>query len=548
MFPPHWYYSCPPADLVYTGAHLARAGIATRCFDLNSGLSSTLLGSTAGLLALRQPSTYADSKHFSAASADVTLAESQLSSRYQTYYSFSYLNFPDIDEGHIGSALRVGLDPQRNPALAYLQSQIPEILKDDPALIAVALVFPAQIVQVSVLGRLLRQAGYRGFLVLYGAHEDVMAPEDIADDLIAAGPKHELLRDYDGAIIGEAETALCALHEALCGKRPRESVPHLFCPAWGLTGMPERGYEDLKALAPADFSWVRPERYPYPTPVVDLRLSRGCPWGRCTFCAITMHQDGYRSRPSTAGVEDLLTAHRQLKTNFFRFRDDLLTPKQLRDLTQLCRSLPFRPRFSARARFEPGFTRQVLQDAADAGLEELWLGLESAVPRVRDLMDKGVTQPIIERILCDAELCGIRVRALCIFGHPGETAAEMRETFAFLHRHLFHISSVSPTRFLLMRSAPLGKVPEKYGITVFPEPLPVEQRIRHTLKGRWDNQVPTEEFDRIYNQNCQNLFEWTRKTAGGPTLAHAWIHESVQRRGWPERTVLLPLASTTAAK
>ena len=88
------------------------------------------------------------------------------------------------------------------------------------------------------------------------------------------------------------------------------------------------------------------------------------------------------------------------------------------------------------------------------------------MPRVRELMKKGVTQPVIERILGDAYDAGIRVRALCMLGYPGETAAEIRETFAFLARVEPLLASVSMTPFFLMRRAPMAQAPARFGLTL----------------------------------------------------------------------------------
>ena len=90
------------------------------------------------------------------------------------------------------------------------------------------------------------------------------------------------------------------------------------------------------------------------------------------------------------------------------------------------------------------FNWRVLEEAAAGGLEELWLGLESISPAVRDRMDKGVSQPVIERIVRDASEVGIRVRALCILGYPGESIEEARATLDWLEasarlRMLFEI-------------------------------------------------------------------------------------------------------------
>ena len=419
VFPPHWYYASVPADLLYTGSFLRARGAPVRCLDLSSGAMAALLDDVPGYRALRARATYADAAAYQAANRDTWQALGRISQRHAVRYDFYGLRFPALDEGHLPAALAAGLDPARNPVLPYLRDRaVPAILADDPALVAVALVHPEQRVQAPVLGRLLRDAGYRGALVIYGSHEDVVAPEDLADDL-AGAPVHRLFDAYDGAILGEAETPLVALWEAVSGRRARGEVPGLLAPRWGLERRPgPRQGEDLRALPPIDPTLIQPELYPFPEPMLDLRLSRGCPWNRCTFCAITAHQAGYRARPVPAIVRDLDDAHRVLGASFFRLRDDLLTPRQLRELAEQLPALGFRPRWTARARFEANLTRDTLAAASAAGLEELWLGLESASERVRQRMDKGVTQPVIERVLRDAGELGIRVRILCMVGYP----------------------------------------------------------------------------------------------------------------------------------
>jgi hypothetical protein len=552
VFPPHWYYACVPADLLYTGSQLRARGLTVRCFDLHAELLRDLLRRESTFAALREPATYTTAERYQQVSAAVDAECLAVSERFQVDFSFYSLAFAGVDEGAIPQALAVGLDPRRNPALPTLEAAVPRLLADSaespgsapiPAaqrLIAVALVHPGQLVQALTLGRLLRQAGFAGFLAIYGAHEDVLAPEDFAPDLLPqpGAPLHRLFDDFDGVIIGEAETALQALAEALAGQRAAASVPSLLCPRWGL-GQPVRGQESVRELAAADFSLVDGSLYPFPTPVVDLRLSRGCPWGRCTFCAIAQHQEGYRSRPTAAAVRELQAAQQQLGARFFRFRDDLLTPRQLRELASELGALPAerRPRFSARARFEPGFTRELLQQAAAAGLEELWLGLESAVPRVRDLMKKGVGQPLIERILVDAAAAGIRVRALCMLGYPGETAAEIRQTFAFLARVQPLLASVSMTPFFLMRRAPMGQDPAAFGLTELTgadaDPVPRHERLRFALRARWPGALAPAELAVLIDECAALLGPELVAKSGGPSLAHAWLHASALRHGWP---------------
>jgi hypothetical protein len=542
VFPPHWYYTSVPADLLYTGSFLRAHDVPVRCLDLSSGAQAALLGDVPGYQALRRRTTYADPAAYHAASREAWQACGRISQAHGVRYDFYGLRFPGIDEGHVPAALQVGLDPARNPVLRYLRDHaIPAILRDDPALVAVALCHPDQLVQVPVLGRLLRQAGYRGALVIYGSHEDVVAPEDLTEDLVGA-PVHRLFDDYDGAILGEAETPLLALWEALRGRRARDQVPGLLAPRWGLDQRPApRPGEDLRTLPALDYALVAPDDYPFPEPLVDLRLSRGCPWGRCTFCAITAHQAGYRARPVPAVVRDIADAHRVLGASFFRFRDDLLTPRQLRELAGLLAPLPFRPRWTARARFEANLSRETLAAASAAGLEELWLGLESASDRVRERMDKGVSQLVVERVLRDASELGIRVRILCMVGYPSESAAEVRDTFAFLKRHMFRMASASLSPFQLMRNTPLYRDPARHGLQLVDDAVPRHERLRFQAQATADDLLGADEVRGLIEEGKGLLDGWLRGGWEGPSLAHAWIRASVERGGWPA-----PAASSRA--
>src|SRR5437870_3136971 len=184
VFPPHWYYTSVPADLLYTGSFLRGHGAPVRCLDLSSGALAAQLAGEPGYLSFRNRNTYADPEAYRAATRATWQACARSSQRHRVRYDGYGLRFPGVDEGHVPAALAVGLDPARNPVLGYLRDRaVPAILAGDPALVAVALVHPDQLVQVPVLGRLLREAGYRGALVIYGSHEDVVAPEDLIDDL-----------------------------------------------------------------------------------------------------------------------------------------------------------------------------------------------------------------------------------------------------------------------------------------------------------------------------------------------------------------------------
>lgn len=440
LFPPMWYYAAVPADLSCTAGSLAAAGLSWWAWNGSAAFTRFQFGEA--VAALRQPGVLGTPRHEGATASWYHQART-LGVQFGADVGPRHLRFPDLPAGQIFPALARGLDLFRNPALPLLGQIVDRVLADPPRVLAIAVVHPDQLVQALALTSLLRERGFQGVLVWFGTLEDVLAPTDFAPDLLG---DHGVYRWLDGVVLGDAGDALVAL------ARGDATVPNLLRP--GSATLPARHLDPLDT--PPAFDFVQPADHPFPTPVVDLRLGRGCPWGRCRFCGIQAHHPTYRAGPIDAVVQGMLRAHDALGSTVFRVRDDLLTPVQLRRLGEATSVLPFRPRWSARARFSAGLTRAALQAAQAGGLEELSIGLESAVPRVRALMDKGVEQPIVERVIADCHALGIRLRLLCMVGYPGETEVEASATLAFLEANLGRIAGCSISPFTLVRSAPLA--------------------------------------------------------------------------------------------
>ena len=526
IFPPVWYYTAVPADLSETAGALRAAGLGVSIWDLNAALHRDLLGDSPGFEALRQPDTYRSRAVHAAASEQLRLVTERVSERFGVRYTLRLLSFPGLDLADLPAARAVGLDEARNPALPTLRAAAAQICASGAEIAAIALVHPDQVPHALALLRLMRAEGFTGRLLLYGSLEDVLSPADFAADLPGA-PTHALFEDADAVIAGEGEAALLSLATAWPA-RP-EQVPGVVTAAGaGPSPVPL----DLRSQALPVFDGVNTNSYMSPSPVVDLRLGRGCPWGRCAFCAIQAHQPGYRAGPVQRVVGAMARAHEVLGSVFFRIRDDLLTPLQLVELSEAVAALPFRPRWSARARLDRGLTEDALAAAAAGGLEELWLGLESGSERVRALMDKGVRDADVRRILGAGQRVGLRLRALCLVGYPGERLDEAVSTLRFVAEHVPQLAGFALSPFQLMRTSPMAGAPEKHGLRLLPDPHPRERRLRWSL--------PFEAANTLSPAVCETFVQRAYATVVprfppvlGPDIHHDWISASVHRAGWP---------------
>lgn len=517
--PPSWYYAALPADLSWSAGALRAAGIAVHLHDLSATTQRDLLGTLPAWTTLRDPAALADAEAGQEAARQLFEACRPISAHFRVRFSPRGLGFPDADGAHLPTAQRIGTDPARNPALPTLWRAVEAVLDQDPALVAVALVHPEQRVGAPVFARLLRESGYRGHIALFGSLEDVLSPMDLAPDLVGS-PRHRLWDDVDSVVVGESETALVRLATALDAGAALEGIPNLLLPH--ADRLPVLHQEAVDALADPDFEGFDPALYPYPTPLVDLRVGRGCPWGRCAFCAIQAHQPGWRASPVDRAVRTMARAHEQHGARWFRVRDDLLTPVQLRQLGGAAATLPFGPRWSARARFSPNLSREVLQTARDGGLGELWLGLESASARVRQTMDKGVRDDVVDRILEDCAAVGVRVRALCLLGFPGETEAEATQTVDFLVANAHRLASAAITPFQLMRNSPMVADPARHGVVFGDDPLPRHERLRHRVVAHIEGALPADVLAALVTDAGQR-FAAKMDDPWGPTLAHSWM-------------------------
>ncbi len=196
-------------------------------------------------------------------------------------------------------------------------------------------------------------------------------------------------------------------------------------------------------------------------------------------------------------------AHRTLSSRVFRIRDDLLTPRTMAGLTSAIEELSWRPTWTARVRLGDEWTAAELARARRAGLSELWVGLESASARVRDLMDKGTSAQQVDRTLDAAAEAGLPTRLLCLLGYPGETHDEREQTLAFLEQRADPRAGVSLTMFQLTRRSALAA--SFAGLRRRPDPVPRHRRLRHDLPFAYEPPTSPADVERTYREGRARL-------------------------------------------
>lgn len=274
---------------------------------------------------------------------------------------------------------------------------------------------------------------------------------------------------FDSAILYEGEHALLWLLEALAGGRALTSVPNLlFRDESGVHLNKEIHTEKTTALPLPDFDGLPLDSYFVPVRIIPYLATRGCYWGRCTFCDHGQgYFDQYRGMPAQQVVSQLKALRDKYQCTHFLFSDESYPPALLKKVAQLLVDQKVGIKWTTLIRFE-----ETLQDpdiwtlAVQSGCCTLYYGMESANERVLDLMDKHVKKSVIENNLRAAAKAGIWNHVMAFYGFPGEKREEAEETRQFLLDNQPYIHSVELFYFVAYRHTPIVRNPEKFGVTI----------------------------------------------------------------------------------
>ncbi len=187
---------------------------------------------------------------------------------------------------------------------------------------------------------------------------------------------------------------------------------------------------------------------PLPFPAFDLLrdrtwlpllTSRGCPM-RCSFCASALLSPGFRQRPPAAALAEVADSRSRFGTRHFAFYDDALLSGKERHAQPLFEGLASGPRSTfhtpngLHVREIDARTARLMRAA---GLESLYLSLESTDPALLRERSPKASPDDLERALRELEAAGYDRRAVSVYlitGLPGQPAESVFESIRFVRR------------------------------------------------------------------------------------------------------------------
>ena len=297
----------------------------------------------------------------------------------------------------------------------------------------------------------------------------------------------EVLKDcpaVDAVIPGEGEYPFAELVEKLSRKEDFRGVNGIGYRADDGTisfnghGLTAKNLDDLPHPArhlylPYDYralpNQVRRE------PSTTAITSRGCSWGKCTFCFQGgEYSSRYRRRSPKNVIAELIPLVREYGKREIIFWDDTfavnpvwidefcdLLDREKLDITWSC--------YGHMRAVRP----EMLKRMARSGCYNLYYGFESGVQELLDLVKKGTTRQQIRDTVRWAKEAGLEVRGSFILGFPTERPDQTLETIKFacelntewMMFFPFHVAPGTPIEALAHQD---GRVIERQQTNHFP--------------------------------------------------------------------------------
>ncbi len=377
--------------------------------------------------------------------------------------SFFMQGTPEENLGGIVSATQ---DTVRNPFLGlYQDHRLKKVNWNAYGLVGISIIHVGQVIPGLTLARILRKKHPHLHIVIGGSvfarHQDIL--ED----------KKVLFEEYFHSIIlSEGEEPLDKLIVSLKENQSLNTVPNLIHLENGqITRNPKSDALPYDLLARPTFDGLDLDKYLMPYPVLPYMASRGCYWGKCTFCTHSFIYDSYYRKENEERVaEDLDYLGKRYHTKYFTFSDEAISPNAFRRMSKAIMSQGVEMRALGMLKFESGNveTPELFEEMHEAGFIMLFFGLESANDRILKLIDKGCDQATEKLVLKNSSDAGIWNHLYLFFGFPTEERFEAEDTIRFtvdnseLGTGIIH--SVGQSTFALEKDSAIYHNPSKFKI------------------------------------------------------------------------------------
>ncbi len=196
-------------------------------------------------------------------------------------------------------------------------------------------------------------------------------------------------------------------------------------------------------------------------PELPVEFSRGCWWGKCTFCNLNLQWQGYRWKRAEQMRSEVTYLSERHGCLDFSFTDNALPVKDSIAFFQDIAATGHDYRFFAEIRVNQ--RGETLATYAKGGLATVQVGIEALSQSLLDRMQKGTSVIDNLALMKECQALGTRLEGNLIMEFPQSTEAEVQETLAALD-FVLPFAPLATASFFLGQGSPVDCAPQKYGI------------------------------------------------------------------------------------
>ena len=411
----------------------------------------------------------------------------------------------------------------------------PPVDVDELSFVGISVVFPSQIPEALHLARFLRERAPRAFVALGGP-----CLHQVAVHLEPARQKR-FFAFADALGLFEGEETLAALlprldaWRAAAGAVERHEllrdVPNLLAvdPASGEPALGPRSVLDLSEAAAPDYGDLDLDRYWAPSRTLLYAPTRGCYWGKCSFCYYGLAETAtasYREVPPERAAADLAQLARRHGVKNFYLSCDVLSPSYAVRFAQALLDKNVRIRWSSDLKIERHFTPERCELLHRSGLRSAAFGIESGSDRILELMRKGTDRATMTKVNRAFHDAGIATEWMTFTDHPDESVEEALETVRWIEEQREHVDLFIVGRFGLERGSDIAQDPARYGVRKVYWADGDELRLyalythRGGKRSKQGEAAIEAEIDRVAAPYALNPYPW----AGANSTHHTFLH------------------------
>lgn len=235
-------------------------------------------------------------------------------------------------------------------------------------------------------------------------------------------------------------------------------------PAWDLVDM--NSYKVIWAGSQQQFT-------------LNIATTRGCPY-KCNWCAKPIYGNRYNSHSPAYIAKHIEFLRTSYGVRRFWMCDDIfgLKPNWVQQFNTELKQRKLDIRYYIQSRVDLLLKEDNIDALAESGLEEVWVGAESASQKILDAMDKGTKVEQIYQATALLRKKNIRVAFFLQFGYPDENQHDILKTIDM-------VKELMPDNIGISVSYPLPGTP-------FYEKVKADMK----LKSNWKD---SDDFEMMFN-------------------------------------------------